>query len=128
EHVRRPVEALGAQPGGGETTSAVGGEKIGDGGLVGLRGGGGEGERDLGEAELEQAVAAPRLPVIVALRDAAAQDLDLPVVEAEAAIDGGDLRFEGALIRQEEPRRATLDDRGRDGRTIDVGERLGGED
>ena len=94
--------ALGAQPSGGETTSAIGGEKIGDGGLVGLRGSGGEGERDLGEAELEQAIAAPGLAVVVALRDAAAQDLDLAVVEAEAAIDGGDLRFERALIRQEE--------------------------
>ena len=92
----------------------MGGEEIGDCGLIGLRGSGGEGERDLGEAELEQAVAAPGLAVIVTLRDAAAQDLDLAVVEAEAAIDRGDLRFEGALIRQEEPRRATLDDRRRD--------------
>ena len=128
EHVGRPVEVLGAQPGGGEAVSAMGGEKIGDGGLVGLRGSGGEGERDLGEAELEQAIAAPRLAVIVALRRRPAQDLDLAVVETEAAIDRGDLRLERALIRQEEPRRAALDDRGRDRRAIDIGERLGGED
>ena len=40
----------------------------------------------------------------------------------------GDLRFERALVRQEEPRRAALDDGGRDGAAVDVGERLGGED
>src|SRR5271165_781726 len=128
EHVRRPVEALGAQPGGGETTPAIGGEKIGNCRLIGLRGSGGEGERDLAEAELEQAVAPPGLAVIVALRRRPTQNLDLAVVETEAAIDGGDLGFEGAFIRQEEPGWATLDDRGRDGRTVDVGERLGGED
>ena len=107
---------LRAQPGGGEAVAAVGGEDLGDGGLVGLRGGGGEGERDLGEAELEQAVAAARLAVIVALRRRAAEDLDLPVVQAEAAIDRGDLRLERPLIRQEEPGRAALDDRRRDWR------------
>ena len=119
---------LRAQPGGGEAVAAVGGEDLGDGGLVGLRGGGGEGERDLGEAELEQAIAAARLAVIVALRRRPAQDLDLAVVETEAAIDRRDLRLERALVRQEEPRRAALDDRRRDGAAVDIGERLGGED
>ena len=101
---------------------------LGDGGLVGLGRGGGEGERDLAQAELEQAVAAARLAVIVALRRRAAEDLDLAVVEAEAAIDGRDLRLERALVRQEDARRAALDDRRRDGAAVDVGERLGGED
>jgi hypothetical protein len=77
------------------------GDDLGDGGLVGLGRGGGEGERDLGEAQLEQAIAAARLAVIVALRRRPAEDLDLPVVEAEAAIDGRDLRLERALVRQE---------------------------
>ena len=80
------------------------------------------------EAQLEQAIAAARLAVIVALRRGAAEDLDLPVVEAEAAIDRRDLRFERALVGQEEPRRAALDDRRRDRAAVDVGERLGGED
>ena len=56
------------------------------------------------------------------------EDLDLPIVEAEAAIDRGDLRLERPLVRQEQPRRAALDDRGRDGAAVDVGERLRGED
>ncbi len=102
EHVGRPIEALAAQPGGGEAVAAVGGDRLGDGGLVGLGGGGGEGERDLAQAELEQAIAAARLAVIVALGRRAAEDLDLAVVQAEAAIDGGDLRFERALVGQEQ--------------------------
>ena len=56
------------------------------------------------------------------------EDLDLPVVEAEAAIDRSDLRLERALVRQKDPRRAALDDRRRDGAAVDIGERLGGED
>ena len=74
---------------------------LGDGGLIGLGRRGGEGERDLAQAQLEQAVAAARLAVIVALRRRAAEDLDLAIVQPEAAIDGCDLRFERALVRQE---------------------------
>ena len=99
-----------------------------DRGLIGLGGRRAEGERDLAEAELEQAIAAPRLAVIVALRRGAGEDLDLAIVESEAPIDRGDLRLDRALVRQEEPRRAALDDGGRDGAAVDVGERLGGED
>ena len=80
------------------------------------------------EAQFEQAIAAPRLAVIVALGRRPRDDLDLAVVEAEAAIDRGDLRLDRALVRQEDPRRAALDDRRRDRAVVDVGERLGGED
>ena len=62
-----------AQPGGGEAIAAVLGDKLVDGGLVGLGRCGGEGERDFGEAELEQAIAAARLAVIVALGRGAAR-------------------------------------------------------
>ena len=80
------------------------------------------------EAELEQPVAAARLAVVVALRRRPGDDLDLAVVEAETAIDRGDLRLDRALVRQEEPGRAALDDRRRDRAAVDVGERLRGED
>ena len=80
------------------------------------------------ETELEQPVAAARLAVVVALGRRSAQDLDLPVVETEAPVDRGDLRLERALVGQEQPRRAALDDGRRDGAAVDVGERLGGED
>ena len=85
-----------------------------DRGLVGLRGSGGEGERDVAETEFEQAIAAPRLAVVVALRRRAREDLDLAVVQAEAPVDRRDLRLDRALVRQEQPRRAALDDGGRD--------------
>ena len=128
EHVGRPIQALAAQPGGGEPAAAMRGDDLGDGGLVGLGRGGGEGERDLGEAELEQAIAAAGLAVVVALRRRSAQDLDLPVIESEAPIDRGDLRLERALVRQEDAGRAALDDGRRDGAAVDVRERLRGED
>ena len=80
------------------------------------------------KAEFEQAVAAPGLAVIVALRRGPRDDLDLPVVQAEAAIDGGDLRLDRPFVRQEEPGRAALDDGRRNRRCVDIGERLGGED
>ena len=90
------------------------GEHALDRGLVGLGGRGAEGERDLAKTQLEQPVAAARLAIIVALRRGARENLDLPVVEAEAAIDRGDLRLDRALVRQEQPRLAAFDDRRRD--------------
>ena len=99
-----------------------------DGRLIGFRGGGGEGECHLGQAQLEQAIAAPRLAVVVALRGRAAEDLDLAIVQSEPAVDRRDLRFERALIRQKQPRRAAFDDRRRDGAAVDIRQRLGGED
>ena len=128
DEIGGPADAALAQPGGEKTVAAMFGEHARDRGLIGLGGGGAEGERDLAEAKLEQPVAAPRLAVIVALRRGPGEDLDLAVVEAEAAIDRGDLRLDRALVRQEQPRRAALDDGGRDRRAIDVGQRLGGED
>ncbi len=59
-------------------------------------------QRDIGQTELEEAVAAPRLAVIVALGHCPREDLDLAVVEAEAPIDRRDLRLDRALVRQQE--------------------------
>ncbi len=53
--------------------------------LVGLGGSGGEGERDLAKTEFEQAIAAARLAVVVALRRRPGQDFDLAVVKSESA-------------------------------------------
>src|SRR3546814_19615734 len=58
-----PGDAAGAKPGGEEAIAAMLREDLLDGGLVGLCGGGATGERDLTEAQFEQAVAAPRLAV-----------------------------------------------------------------
>ena len=99
-----------------------------DGGMIGLGGGSAEGKRHGAEAQFEEPVAAPRLAVIIALRRGTRDDLDLPVIEPEAAIDGGDLRFDGALIRQKDARRTAFHDGRRDLAVIDVGEGLGGED
>src|SRR3546814_4468040 len=66
--------------------------------------------RHVRQAELEKPVAASRLTVIVALRRCPREDLDLPVVEPEAAIDRGDLRFDGAFVGKEKTGLATLDD------------------
>jgi len=62
-----PSNAAGVEPSTGEAFAAVGGEQVGDELLVGFRRRGREGERDLAKAELEQAVAAARLAVVVAL-------------------------------------------------------------
>jgi hypothetical protein len=48
--------------------------------LIRLRGRGRKAKRDATETELEQAIAAPRLAVIVALRRGPGEDLDLAVV------------------------------------------------
>src|SRR5580698_6662679 len=96
-------------------------ERLHDGSLVGFGGGGGERERDLAQTEIEQAIAAARLAVIVAFRRRETEDLDLAIVQTKAPVYGRDLRFQRALIGQEDTRRAALDDRRRDGRTVDVG-------
>src|SRR5690606_28143591 len=64
----------------------------------------------------------------VALGRGAREDLDLPVIEAKATIDSRDLRLDSPLVRQQEPRRAAFDDRGRDGAAVDVAEALRRED
>jgi len=127
EHVGRPVEALAPKPCRGKAVAALGVDDLGDGGLIGLGGRGGEGERHFGEAQLEQAIAAAGLAVVVALRRGPAEDLDLTVVQAEAPIDGGDLRLQRPLVGQEQARRTALDDRGRDGAAVDIRKRLRGK-
>ena len=98
EQVRGPVEPFVAQPGGGEAVSAVLCEHGRNRGLIGLGRGGGEGERNLAQTQLEQAIAPARLAVVVAFRRCAGEDLDLAIVEAEAAIDRRDLRLDRALV------------------------------
>jgi hypothetical protein len=112
EQVRCPVEALVAQPGRGKVVVGRLSQDLRNGCLIGLGGRGGEGECDLPKSELEQAIAAARLAVIVALGCCAGDDLDLAIIETETPVDTEDLRFDGALVRKEEPRRAALDNRG----------------
>src|SRR3546814_11532714 len=66
--------------------------------------------------------------VVVALGHRPREDGDLAIVETEAAIDGGDLRLDRALVRQQDAGLAALDDGRRDRSAVDVGERLRGED
>src|SRR5262249_61245634 len=101
-------------------------QHIRNGGLISLRGGGCEGERNLAETQLEQAVAAPGLAVVVALRGCPGDDLDLTIVETETAVDARDLGLDGALVREEQPRWTALHDGGRDGARLDIGEGNGG--
>src|SRR3546814_6424990 len=68
------------------------------------------------------------LAVVVALGHRPREDFDLAIFETEAAIDGGDLRLDRALVRQQDAGLAALDDGRRDRRAVDVGERLRGED
>ena len=96
--------------------------------LIVLRGCRAEREGEGTKPEFEEAIAAPRLAVIVALGRRPRDDLDLSVVEAEAAIDREDLRFDRPLIGKKDPRRAALDDRRRDRARFDIGKRLRGED
>src|SRR3546814_1461956 len=49
------------------------------------------------------------------------------LVEPEAAIDRGDLRFDGAFVGKEKTGLATLDDGGSNRRAVDIRERLRGE-
>ncbi len=123
-----PGAAAMAQPLGREGGRPMGLDQFGDAELVGFRGRGGEGQRDLAQAQLEQAVAAPRLAIIVTLRRRPTKDFDLPGIEAEALIDSRDLRFGGALVGQEDARRTAFDNGRRDAGRFDVSEALGGED
>ena len=68
EQLRRPIESFAAQPGWGEAGATMGRQHVRDGGLVGFGRCRREGERDLAEAKLEQAVAAAGLAVVVAFR------------------------------------------------------------
>lgn len=87
-----------------------------------------EGERGRPRVEVEQAIAEARLVVVVALGLRGGDDLDLPAVEAKALVDHANLRLGRLRVRQENPTGAALDDRGRDGRVLDVRQALRGED
>ena len=89
--------------------------------LVGFRRRCREGKRDLAKAEFEQAIAAAGLAVVVTLGRRPGENLDLAVIETEAAIDLGDLRLDRPLVRQEETGRTALDDGRRDRRAVDIG-------
>src|SRR3546814_8104225 len=117
-----------AQPLGRERGCPVSFDDLGDAELVGLDRGGGEGQRDLAQPQLEQPVAAPRLAVVVALRRRPAEDYDLAGVEPKAFVDGGDLMLGGARVRQVDARRAGLDDGLRAVDRLYVGETLLDED
>src|SRR3546814_17408469 len=65
-----------------------------------------ERERDGAEPELEKPVAAPRLQVVVALRGGAGDQLDLPLVEAEALIGGPRLWLDRPVVGQEDALRS----------------------
>ena len=90
-----------AKPGGQEIVAALFGENVRDGRLVGLRCGRAKRQCDFGEPQLEEAIAASRLAVVVTLRHCPRDDLDLAVVEAETSIDGGNLRLDRPLVRQQ---------------------------
>src|SRR5262249_10154498 len=86
------------------------------------------GKRDLAKSEFEQAIATPRLAIIIPLRRGPSEDLDLPVIEPETPVDRRDLRFDGAIVGQQDPRRAAFDDGRRNCGAVDIGKRLGGKD
>src|ERR1700739_3926660 len=102
-------------------------EHLLDEGLIGFGRSRGEGESNLAKTKFEQTIAAARLAVIVALRCGPSQDLDLPVVQSKAPIDRPDVCLSAPVVRERDPRRTALDDSRRDGRAINIRERLGGE-
>ena len=123
-----PGEPVFGQPLGEKPVRAAAGVNRGDQRLVLLRRGGAERQRYVRQTQLEEPVAAAGLAVIVALGHRAREDLDLAIVEAETPIDGGDLRLDRAFVREQDAGLAALDDGGRNRRSVDIGEGLGGED
>ena len=122
DEIGRPGDVAGFQPARHKVVAATFGKDLLDQRLVGLGGSGGEGDRDLAKTEFEQAIAAARLAIVVALRRRPGEDFDLPIVEPETALDAQDLRLNGALIGQEQTRRAALDNGWRDRTLLDIGE------
>src|SRR6201989_2143468 len=127
DEVGRPGDVARSEPAAHKVRTAMFGKDLFDKGLVGFGGSGREGQGNLAKTELEQAITSTRLTVVVTLRRCAGEDLDLPVVKPKASINCRDLWFDGAVVRQQNARRATLDDRRRDRGAIDVSQRLGGE-
>src|SRR3984893_1909957 len=128
DEIGRPGDVAGFQPARHKVVAATFGKDLLDQRLIGLGGSSGEGERDLAKTEFEQAIAAARLAVVVALRRRAGEDLDLAVVKSKAPVDRHDLRLDGAIVRQQDPCRTALNDRRRNRGAIDISKRLGSED
>ena len=114
QKLSRPVQPAMAQPCRREALAPLPGHDRIDRQLIGLGRGGGKGERHLAKAQLEQAIAASRLAVVIPLGCGAGEDLDLAGVEPEAFVNPRDLRFACALVGEKKPCRAAFDDRGRD--------------
>src|SRR5262249_12055960 len=121
----RPAKALCSEEPRREACAVVLSETAVDEALIIGRGGGGECQSHGSQAQLEQAIAARSLGVIVPLWRSGTQDLDLAGIEAEALVDVACLRLERAIVRQKDARGAALDQRRCDGGALNVGERLG---
>ena len=125
EKLGGPAEAARPEQGGGKATLAVLREHAVDQRLVGGRRGAANGERDRAQSELEEPVAAAGLQVVVPLGRGPGDELDLPVVEAEALIDRARLGLDRAVVGQEDALRAALDDGRCDRAAGDVGQAIG---
>src|SRR5690606_15884576 len=75
-----PIDAAMAQPRSKKGFASMLGMDARDGGLIGFGRSGAKREADFAQTQLEQAIAAPRLTIIVPLGRSPRQDLDLPVV------------------------------------------------
>ena len=126
QQLGRPHQPFGAQEGDGEGGGSDAAAAV-DQSLVLRRSGRSKRQCDGAKSELELSVAARGLGIVFALRRGARDDLDLSRIEAKALIDQGRLRLDGSVIGQEDPGRAAFEQRGRDRRTFDIRQRLGGE-
>src|SRR5260370_9887154 len=126
--VGRPGDVAGLQPAGHKIVAALFSKDLLDQRLVGFGRSRGGSERDFAKAEVEQAIAAPRLAVVVSLRGRSGEDFDLAVIKPKAPVNRHDLWFDGAIVGQQDPRRAALDDRRRNRGAVDISKRLGRED
>ena len=122
-----PVEPGRSEEAGGEVRGAARLDQRIDAGLGRRIGRCAERQSNGSQAQFEQAVAACRLQVILALGRGACDKFDLARIEAKALIDGAGLRLDRAVVRQEDALRAALDDGWRDRRSSDVGKALGRE-
>src|SRR5262245_39968219 len=122
-----PGDIVRLKPGQNKIIAAIFGQHLIDPGMFGLGGSSGEGKRHLAKTKFEQAIAAARLAVIVPLGRGTGKDLDLAVVQAKSSIDRRDLWFDGAVIGEQDPGRAALNDSGCNRRAIDIGKRLRGK-
>ena len=99
-----PGETLGVEEPSGEAGLVTVGEAAVDELVIIRRRGAAQGQCHGAETELEQAVAARGLGVVVALGRRGAQDLDLAPIEPEALVDGLGLRLQRTVVGQEDAR------------------------